>query len=309
MSKAKILLVEDTKAQGSSTKGFLEVVGYDVVWVEDGMTAIKTAKSEKVDLILLDLVLPDIDGNEVCRWLRLSEDTRDIPIIMLTAKGGTPDRVAGLVAGADDYLPKPYNESELNARIYAALRTKALQDELKKKNRQLEDMLTQMEAMAIIDQLTGLFNRRRFEAVFSKEFKRSVRYKHPLGCLLIDVDEMEKVNAEFGQQAGDVVLKEISQLIQKNIRDVDTAARWGGEEFIVLIPNTVKEDALQAAARIMKATAGHVFSVLGEKKVTLSIGVAGIPSDTIDTEEKLIQAAEEALKQAKAKGKNVVMLG
>lgn len=309
MSKAKILLVEDTKAQGSSTKGFLEVVGYDVVWVEDGMTAIKTAKAEKVDLVLLDLVLPDIDGNEVCRWLRLSEDTRDIPIIMLTAKGTTPDKVAGLVAGADDYLPKPYNESELNARIYAALRTKALQDELKKKNRQLEDMLTQMESMAIIDTLTGLFNRRRFEASLSKEFKRSVRYKHPLSCLLTDVDGLGRVNDEYGQQAGDAVLKEIAQLIQKNIREVDVAARWGGEEFIVLIPNTPKDDALQVAARIMKAMANHSFASIGGKKMTLSIGVAGLPNPAIDIEEKLVQAAETALKQAKDKGKNVVVLG
>ncbi|MBS1128162.1 MAG: phoB, partial [Nitrospirae bacterium] len=118
MSKAHILLVEDNKAQASIIKDYLERNGYRVSTVEDGMSAFKAAKTVNADIILLDRILPDIDGNDVCRWLKLDHATRDIPVIMLTAKGEMSDKVSGLEAGADDYLPKPFDEAELNARIY-----------------------------------------------------------------------------------------------------------------------------------------------------------------------------------------------
>ena len=165
MGKAKILLVEDNKAQANIIKDYLSKNGYDVVHAADGISGFKSAKAERVDLILLDRVLPDMDGSEVCRWMKLDPDTRDIPVIMLTAKSASSDKVSGLEAGADDYLPKPFDETELNARIYARLRSKVQQDELKKKNRQLEDMLTNVEKLAVVDSLTGLFNRRRFETL------------------------------------------------------------------------------------------------------------------------------------------------
>ena len=143
MAKATILLVEDDKVQAKVTKDSLESFGYDVITATDGKSAIKSAKTQKVDIIVLDLILPDINGNEVSRWLKVNPDTKGIPIIMLTVRNSMTEKVAGLEAGADDYLPKPYDEIELNARIYACLRTKALQDELREKNRQLEDALRQ----------------------------------------------------------------------------------------------------------------------------------------------------------------------
>jgi DNA-binding response OmpR family regulator len=133
MANHKILLVEDDKLQAKTTKEYLEKAGHEIVWVENGMSAIKSAKPHSFDLIVLDLVLPDMGGNEVCRWLKNTKDTKDIPIIILSAKGTTKEKVVGLEAGADDYLPKPYDPSELKARIYACLRAKLLQDELKKK--------------------------------------------------------------------------------------------------------------------------------------------------------------------------------
>ena len=218
MLKAKILLVEDEKVQASITKEFLERNGYEVVWAEDGTSAIKAAKTQNIDVILMDLILPDINGNEVCRWLKLHQDTRGIPIIMLTVKGSTSDKVKGLEAGADDYLPKPYSEVELNARIYASLRTKSLQDELRQKNRQLEDMLTKVETLAIMDPLTELYNRRRFEAILDKEFNRAMRYQRPLACMMIDIDHFKAVNDTFGHRVGDLVLKETAKIIQNSIR-------------------------------------------------------------------------------------------
>ncbi len=304
MAKAKILLVEDSKAQAELVRNFLEKTGYEVIWAENGKSAIKTAKTMSVDIILMDLMLPDISGNEVCRWLKLNDNTRGIPIIMLTAKDAITDKVAGLEAGADDYLPKPYNEIELNARIYASLRTKALQDELRQKNHQLEDLLRQVEIMAITDQLTGIYNRRRLETVLEKEFRRTIRYKTPLSCLMIDIDHFKRINDKFGHHTGDMVIKETAQIIIECARDIDTVARWGGEEFLALFPQTKKEDALIPASRILTAVSGHKFTAIHDEQITISIGIASAPDPSIDTEEKLIHASDMALYEAKKKGRN-----
>ncbi len=306
MPKARILLVEDNKTQAKIIKDFLEKNGYEVVLAEDGMTAFKIAKTEPLDIVLLDLILPDIDGNEVCRWLKLNQDTRSIPIIMLTAKGATPDKVAGLEAGADDYIPKPYDDRELNARIYACLRVKSHHDELKQKNRHLEDMLMRVETLATMDSLTGLFNRRRFETILAGEFKKALRYQYPLSCMMLDIDHFKQVNDKYGHQTGDVVLRELAQIIQKNIREVDSAARWGGEEFVILGPNTAKDNAAQAAPRILRAVSRHAFSGISDRVVTVSIGIAGIPDPAIDTAEKLIHTADLAMYKAKKNGRNRV---
>jgi diguanylate cyclase (GGDEF)-like protein len=306
MSKATILLVEDNKAQASIIKEFLEKNGYHVIWVEEGMAAFKIAKTQDLDLILLDRILPDIDGNEISRWLKLDPSTRSIPIIMLTAKDAVADKVAGLEAGADDYLPKPFNENELNARIYVHLRTKSQQDELRTKNRQLEDMLTKVETLAIIDSLTGLYNRRRFETILANEVKRAMRYQNPLSCMMIDVDHFKKVNDARGHQEGDNVLREIAQRIQSSIREVDTACRWGGEEFTILSPNTPKENAKLAAARILKAVSQHSFNGFNQGQITVSIGIASLPAPSIDSEDKLVNAADVALYEAKKNGRNRV---
>lgn len=309
MAKAKILLVEDSKAQAALVRDFLEKNGYEVIWAENGKSAIKTAKTMNVDIILLDLMLPDISGNEVCRWLKLNDHTRGIPIIMLTAKDAITDKVAGLEAGADDYLPKPYNEIELNARIYASLRTKALQDELRQKNHQLEDLLKQVEIMAITDQLTGIYNRRRLETVLEKEFRRTKRYKSPLACLMIDIDHFKRINDRFGHHTGDMVIKETAEIITECARDIDTVARWGGEEFLALFPQTNKEDALIPASRILTAVSEHKFTDIHDEQITISIGIASAPDPSIDTEEKLIHASDMALYEAKKNGRNRAELG
>jgi diguanylate cyclase (GGDEF)-like protein len=303
MTKARILLVEDNAAQARLICEGLSRNGFEVVQVDNGMAAIRVAKSEKIDIVLLDLVLPDIDGNEVCRWLKLNPDTKALPIIMLTAKGDSNDKVAGLEAGADDYLQKPFDENELNARIYARLRVKSQQDELQQKNRQLEVMLTQVETLAIMDSLTGLINRRRFETILTTEFKKSVRYLQPLSCMMIDIDYFKTINDTFGHQTGDIVLQEVARLIQTTIREVDTPARWGGEEFVVLSPNTTKQNAFHAANRILKSISTHEFPAIDQRKLTVSIGVAGIPDPGIDSPEKLVHAADLALYQAKRNGR------
>ncbi|HBU05198.1 MAG TPA: diguanylate cyclase response regulator [Nitrospiraceae bacterium] len=307
MGRARILLVEDSRSQAKAAKDFLEKNGYEVILAKNGKTAIKTVKTARVDIILLDLVLPDMNGNEVCRWLKLNEDTKEIPIIMLTVKGEVADKVAGLKAGADDYLPKPYNNVELNARIYACLRTKALQDGLKQKNLQLQNLLKQVEIMAITDQLTGIYNRRQVETILQKEFKTASRYQTPISCMIIDIDHFKAVNDALGHHTGDAVLKEIAKLIMESAREADIVARWGGDEFIVILPQTKKEEALQAASRIVKAISEHDFQDSPNERITVSIGVTSIPhpSLNIDTEEKLIHTADCALYEAKRNGRRI----
>jgi two-component system, cell cycle response regulator len=303
MAESTVLLVEDDKIQGKATKDYLESAGYKVVWAEDGKSAIKVVKTQGPDLVVLDLVLPDMNGNEVCRWLKLNQDTRGIPIIMLTAKSSTNDKIASLTAGADDHLSKPFNESELGARIYACLRTKALQDELRDKNRQLEEVLAKLEVLAITDPLTHLYNRRHFETLIENEFAGTVRYKSPATCLMIDVDYFKSINDEYGHRTGDIVLKEISNIIKSCLRKVDNVARWGGEEFVALLTRTKKEDSYAAAERILNTISGYTFTGVN-RRITVSIGIASIPDPSIDTAEKLVDASDIALYEAKRLGRN-----
>jgi len=308
MAKANILVVEDSEAQGTITKEVLEKSGYKVTWVVEGMAAFRVAKTEPIDVILLDRVLPDMDGSRVCGWLKQDETTRGIPIIMLTSMNTVAQKVQGLEAGADDYLAKPYDEIELNARVYAALRTKLLRDELSQKNQELKAMLMKVEVLSITDPLTGLFNRRHFEEVLTAEFNKSRRYNAPLSCMMIDIDHFKAVNDTYGHAVGDNAIKDVVKAIQRSVRDVDTAARWGGEEFIVLAPMTPKAEAMIPARRILSSVSEHVFAGIGDKRITVSIGISDISRPGIDMPDNLIQAADVAMYEAKETGRNRIVV-
>lgn len=295
--------MEDDPIQASATKSILMKVGYEILWAEDGINAIKLVKSEKPDIILLDVILPGMDGYEVCRWLKLDETSKGIPVIMLTVKKDLSDKISGLQIGADDYLPKPYNELELNARIYASLRTKALQDELKVKNRQLEDLLDRVNYMAITDALTGLYNRRRFRDVLASEFERARRYGTPFSLVMLDIDHFKKINDTFGHDVGDAVLREVSDVLLKSIREIDTASRYGGEEFMIILPSTDKAHALVVAERMRQQIENHEFSEVGPT-ITVSIGISGMPDAGIENEDRLIRCSDFAMYRAKQLGRN-----
>ena len=305
MPKAIILLIEDNSFQAKQTLTCLEAAGYQGIWAETGLAGLKIAKTQRPDLILLDVILPDKDGQEICRFIKRDEATRDIPIIMLTAKSQLQDKVMGLNIGADDYLPKPFNEEELLARINAFLRIKSLQDELKGKNQQLEGLLKQVEIMAITDAVTGLFNRRHFTELFDKEFARAMRFNSPLSCMMVDIDHFKQVNDTYGHQTGDSVLQEISLILQENLRQIEIAARYGGEEFVLFLPETPLSEAMKPARRLLERVATHHFKGLEpDKIVTISIGVAGLPDPLVKAKEDLIRCADYALYKAKRGGRN-----
>lgn len=303
MAKARILLVEDSETQAGITSEALQRSGYEVVLAGDGISAIKAVVATFPDVVLLDLILPGISGTEVCRWIKLNKDTKGIPVIMLTSLSSLDDKVSGIKAGADDYLPKPYNEIELNAKIYAALRTKALQDELREKNTQLSELLEKMEAMAITDSLTGLYNRRQFDDVLDAEWKKSQRYNYPVSCLLADIDFFKAVNDTYGHKAGDMVLIEIGNILRNNVRDVDTVARWGGEEFIAILPHTDKGQSMYVAKRILEKVSVHEFEQFPDKRLTVSIGLS-CSGPSVNTKEQLVEESDKALYEAKKNGRN-----
>ncbi len=306
MTGGRVLLVEDDPLQAEATKKLLMKAGYDVLWASDGISALKTIKMHMPDLILLDVVLPGLDGHEVCRWVKLEDSTKGIPVIMLTAKKDLSDKVAGLQGGADDYLQKPYNELELNARIYASLRTKALQDELRAKNKELEELLLKVEHMATVDVLTGLYNRRRFHEVLSSEFERSRRFITPFSLIMADIDRFKQINDNYGHQTGDSVLREVAEIITLNMRDIDTAARYGGEEFMIVLPNTEKAAAALVAERMRNEVEKYRFKGLSGTPLTVSFGYTGMPDELIKDEASLIRCADQALYAAKQNGRNRV---
>jgi diguanylate cyclase (GGDEF)-like protein len=307
--KAKLLLIDDSEAQSSRIKASLEKLGYAVECAKSGIEGLRLARASRPDLMLLDVVMEDIDGFAVCRWLKMNAETRDIPIIMLTVRTALADRVEGLNIGADDYLAKPFQDEELEARIFAALRVKAAHSELRERNQQLESMLHHVESLAVTDPLTGLFNRRRFADVLKREFAVTRRYKNTLSCLLIDIDHFKRINDQFGHDAGDQVLKEIGARIASTLREVDVAARYGGEEFAILLPHTGKNEAMIVAERILCLVRDKSFE-FGTERVTItaSIGVGGNIDVPTAHAEDLVKVADLALYEAKRGGRDRAVL-
>lgn len=305
MAKERILVIEDNSLEAKQILAVMETAGYAVIHAETGVTGFKLAKTQRPDLILLDIVLPDYTGDQLCQWLKQDEATRPIPLIMLTAKASIEDKVAGLRIGADDYLPKPFNEHELLARVMACLRTKMLQDELRGKNDQLESLLKEVEQKAVTDVLTGLKNRRHFSDLLDKEFSRAKRFNDALACLMLDIDHFKSINDTHGHEIGDSVLSKIGKIFQEAVRQIEVAARWGGEEFAMLFPKTGIQDCLKPATRIFESIKTHHFNGLPQDRmVTVSIGISGLPDPLITTKEELVKCADYALYRAKRAGRN-----
>lgn len=304
---SKILVIDDSAFEAKQLQDLLGKSGHEVLWAETGAQGMKVIKTNPPDLILLDLVLPDISGTEICRWAKRNVGSQSIPIIMLTAKTDLKDRISGLEEGANDYITKPFNDLELKARISAALREKQLRDALQGKNEEYEDLLRKVERMAITDGVTGLFNRRHFEETLIKEFERYKRYNIPFACLMIDVDYFKAINDTYGHETGDVVLKKIAKTIQGQVRGVDTLARYGGDEFSVLLPQQDKPSAELIAGRILEDARNRTFEKLkNEEQITLSIGICCVPSLDLEEFDQIMQCADHALYKAKKKGRNCV---
>jgi len=290
----KILVVDDSKTNLILLKTYLDHMGLTVLLCEDGKTAIKTAVSQLPDAILLDVMMPDIDGYEVCKKLKGDSRTSSIPIIFISAKSQTSDKIKGLELGATDYITKPFNVGELKARIGAALQIVELQEKLL--------------SLANTDGLTGLANHRYFFDILEREVQQAKIKDKPLAVMMFDIDHFKSVNDTYGHRQGDTVLKEIGQIFQENIYPLDVAARYGGEEFIILMPETSSEKAYAASERLRQIIDRHQWKILGELiSVSISVGIVCTDRCNLTSTHELVEKADMALYAAKRRGRNCVV--
>src|SRR5690349_1233019 len=307
-SVARILIVDDHEDNIELLRARLEARGYVIDSAMDGEQALACVAKTAPDLILLDVMMPRIDGFEVVRRLKADKSLPFIPIILQTALDSTEHKVEGLDAGADDYITKPINFAELEARVKSMLRIKRLQDALEERERELSEVNRQLLKMAQTDALTGLDNRRYLEERLEEMFGHSRRLKEPLAVVLCDLDRFKSVNDTYGHQTGDAVLKQLARILKQEAREIDRVGRYGGEEFIVLLPGTVLDAAVTFAERVRSAVEARTFTFDGGTLLrTVSCGVAAWTHPRVSSCEGLIKAADSALYVAKETGRNRVI--
>ena len=304
----RILIVDDHEDNVDLLRTRLEAWGYATESAADGDIALKMVEKNPPDLILLDVMMPTIDGTEVARRIKENKSLPFIPIIMQTALDAPEHKVAGLGAGADDYITKPIEFAELGARVKSMLRIKRLQEELELKTSELADANRQLLRVSQTDALTGLANRRHIEQRLNEMFDHSARLGEPLSCVMCDIDKFKSVNDNYGHQAGDSVLKEFAQLLKDEAREIDRVGRYGGEEFLLILSGTVLDAAVTFAERLREKVEGHTFTYAGGTlRRTMSCGVAASPHPRVKDQEALLRAADDALYVAKETGRNRVV--
>jgi diguanylate cyclase (GGDEF)-like protein len=305
---ARILIVDDHEDNVELLRARLEAWGYRTVCAMDGPQALRAVHESKPDLVLLDVMMPEMDGIEVARRIKADASLPFIPIILQTALDSVESKIEGLDAGADDYITKPIHFSELQARVRSLLRIKALQDELARRERDLAEMNDQLLRISRIDGLTGVANRRYLQERLDEMWGHATRLNEPVACVMCDIDKFKSVNDTHGHQAGDVVLRQFADILQREAREIDRVGRYGGEEFMVLLPGTVLDAAVTFAERVRTAVEAHTFEFDGGAlRRTVSCGVAAWPHPRVDSCDALIRAADDALYAAKEMGQNRVI--
>jgi len=301
-----ILVVDDKPNNRLLLSTYLVSAGYEVRFAATGEEALAAIVADPAHLIILDVLLPKMNGYEVCRTLKLTERLKFIPIILLTALHGEDERVKGINAGADDFIGRPINKLELLTRVKSLLRIKRLHEDLEQKILELERAKLQLQQLAVTDGLTGLYNYQYFKHKLQIEIARSQRHKLPVSLLMMDIDFFKMYNDHFGHPLGDRILRRFSNLLFEHVRQIDILSRYGGEEFSLILPGTAKESAAVVAEKLRTLIEKSYFP-LSEKmpfgRVTMSVGVASHPEDA-KNEEELIRLADQALYRAKKEGRN-----
>ena len=297
-----ILIIDDTKSVRQHILATLRSTELFERCFEatNGLEGFKILLNKKIDVVLCDVEMPGMDGFKLMSMVNTRQELQDIPIILLTSHEEMGTKVRALEQGASDYLTKPFSPEELLARVKVQLKIKALQDNLKEKNQLLEEL-------SRTDALTELYNRRHMMTLLASEFDRSRRIGSPFGLLMVDLDHFKQDNDSYGHLQGDKVLQSTSWEIRAVLRQYDSAARFGGEEFALLLPEANLEGAVVVAERLRESISRIEFSGEFEAlKITASIGVAAIPDARVHSVEDLIRLADDALYAAKEQGRNRV---
>ncbi len=297
----KILIAEDDLISRRVLQSHLTKWGYEVLATSDGEEAWQALHSDDPPkLAILDWMMPKMDGVEVSRRLRNALDREYVYVLLLTAKGQKEDVIAGLEAGADDYLTKPFDALELQARVRAGARIIHLQDELIRAREEIRKEATH-------DGLTGLWNRAAIMDALARELNRGERSGQCTGILMVDIARFKSINDTYGHLVGDDVLREAAHRLVSNVRSYDLVGRYGGEEFLVILPNCCLDCASARAERLRKLIAElPVETREAVVHVTMSGGVAASVQTASSDLNTLLKAADKALYAAKAGGRNQV---
>jgi two-component system cell cycle response regulator len=305
---ARILVVDDHEDNIEVLRARLVAWGYEAATAMNGNDALKYVNANPPDLILLDVMMPEISGIEVAKRIKGNPSLPFIPIIMQTALDSTENKVEGLEAGADDYITKPIDFPELRARLRSMLRIKRLQEALEEREKALLEANEKLTHMSLTDGLTGLANRRHLTERIDEMFAHGTRMKEPFALVMCDLDKFKSVNDTYGHQAGDEVLKQLADILREEAREIDHVGRYGGEEFMLLLPGASLEDAVSFAERVRKHIEAHTFTFTGGTlRRTASFGVSGWPHPQITSCDSLSRTADDALYVAKETGRNRVV--
>ncbi len=303
-AKPAILLVEDEPTIRRNVARQLEHAGYAVIAVATGHEALEILEKQFIPLLLAAWDMPEMNGVELCRAVREIPLEGYVYTILLGAPEAEANIIAGLAAGADDYLAKPPDDNELRARLHTGQRILRLEQSLRAANRHIHQLL-------ITDALTAAYNRRYLMDRLPQEIERAQRHDRPLSVVLCDVDHFKSINDTYGHQSGDRVLRGLATLLKSELRkDIDWVVRYAGEEFLIVLPETWLADAVAVAEKIRVHVASHLFEIDGGTiSVTLSLGVAGF--DTVSSPENagvdaIMDQADICLFRSKEAGRNRV---
>lgn len=304
-SSGQILVAEDDRVTLRLLERKLGEWGYEVLKAQNGRQAWEILKKPELRIAILDWMMPGFEGPELCRRLRQLKKPHYTYLILLTSRDSVGDLIKGLEAGADDYMTKPIKLMELKARLKTARRIIELEDNLIKARRRLS-------RLAMTDSLTGVWNRRKFLSLLNEELNRSRRDGRFLGLLMMDVDNFKEINDRYGHPAGDAVLKQLAQLIRRNLRNYDRMARYGGDEFILLLPGSDLRGTGAVAGRLLDLIRRNKFRTGTGEAAAVSISFGGTavcpaPEQGIDPD-SLIKTADRALYQAKRDGRDRVVV-
>jgi len=329
----KVLIVDDNEDMLDTLEHLFRFYEFETVRAVNGKEGCKKAEKEKPNIIILDALMPVMNGFDACKILKENKKTQDIPVIFLSANYVEDEhRIMGLELGADDYILKPFNAKELIARVNSILHKKELVENLRKDNKylvkekstvlqqieKLQKKTVELESGQITDPLTGLYNKIYLEKRLIEELSRTKRYKHDLSLVIIDVDMFRVVNEVFGEKTGDYILMRVANVILNNTRDTDIVFRLEGNRFMTILPNTDETGAFYEAERIRSAVDQTQFfdqnfyelKKLSPKrkqdyqKITVSVGILQIDPKTVKKTGSYVELAEKALQQAKSSGRN-----
>lgn len=300
--RISILIVDDSPTFRKEIIRILssQKIAHNFIEAGDGSEALQVLFSKKkIDLIISDWLMPKINGLKLIQTIRSHSELSDIPCILITVKDQVKEKILGFQLGATDYISKPFHPDEFTVRVINLLKIREIQEALKEKNKRLEKLST-------LDPLTGLYNRNYLKQALTKEWIRSQRFKNEIGCLMLDVDSFKKINDTMGHKAGDEVLIEIGKIISSLLRGYDFSCRYGGDEFIIILPENSKQGVRIVGERLKQKVFQHEFLKPDKLRITVSIGATSIQGDKAKDPEYIIARADKALLRAKKGGKNQV---